>query len=405
MPTPKHDPALTPIDTLSKDWPVIALCAVSALLLLLLAELTLTSTGAAVLIVCGGFATIVLLRKGRKQQQALLQQLQDACNQQQQDQQADDAFSHNFVELCLHAMPIWTKQIESSRHQTEQAIIALSQRFSAIYTQLEEAVAASENTSSATTTHGKSGAFAVMALSQTELTEVINSLKHTQRSRDEMLTQITSLTNYTGELRTMATQVAAIAQQTNLLALNAAIEAARAGEAGRGFAVVADAVRTLSSLSSETGQKMSSTVDIINGAINNVVKVAGEAAESDAQSVGKSEVSIQQVLDRFSDVTRQMSDTTAQLQAESNDIRNEISEVLVALQFQDRVSQIMVHVRSNIDELHHYLETYEQNPQQRNTLDTSTWLKKMEQTYATDEQRQNHYGTTAESKEHEITFF
>jgi methyl-accepting chemotaxis protein len=200
----------------------------------------------------------------------------------------------------------------------------------------------------------------------------------------------------------MATEVAAIAQQTNLLALNAAIEAARAGEAGRGFAVVADAVRTLSSLSSETGQKMSSTVDIINNAITNVVKVASQAADTDAQAVNQSELSIQQVLDRFTSVTGQMSAATAQLQAESNAIRNEISEVLVSLQFQDRVSQIMAHVRNNIDALHQHLL---QDEQQRTELDVDAWLRQMERSYATDEQRQTHHGKAAQSTEHEITFF
>jgi hypothetical protein len=31
-------------------------------------------------------------------------------------------------------VPIWAKQVESSRSQTEQAIVALSNRFSGIYT-------------------------------------------------------------------------------------------------------------------------------------------------------------------------------------------------------------------------------------------------------------------------------
>jgi len=62
----------------------------------------------------------------------------------------------------------------------------------------------------------------------------------------------------------MAAEVANIAGQTNLLALNAAIEAARAGESGRGFAVVAGEVRNLSSLSSNTGKKMSDKVQVIS---------------------------------------------------------------------------------------------------------------------------------------------
>jgi methyl-accepting chemotaxis protein len=226
------------------------------------------------------------------------------------EQARQNVFDSNLEQLFLKAMPIWTTQIESSRSQTEDAIVALSARFSGLYTKLENAIAASEPAADAKKTGGKSEAIQAMSYSQAELTGVINSLKSTQRSRDDMLAQVTSLTGYTDQLRAMATDVAAIAQQTNLLALNAAIEAARAGEFGRGFAVVADAVRTLSSLSSETGQKMSSTVDIINTAITKVVKVAGSAADTDKQAVAESEASIQQVLDRFESVTRHMAEST-----------------------------------------------------------------------------------------------
>jgi methyl-accepting chemotaxis protein len=405
MSNANYDPQPGHTDTFFSFWPVMAVAGSAALFLLLLTAVTMISLLAAVLILCGGVAAIAWMRRAQLRRNALLhsQWAEDAARQRQQDEQ--QRFAGNFVALCLQAMPIWTKQIESSREQTEQAIVALSNRFSAIYTDLEQAVQASQQAAGNVAIDSKGGALSVMAQSQRDLTDVINSLKHTQQSRDDMLTQITGLTDYTGELRTMATEVAAIAQQTNLLALNAAIEAARAGEAGRGFAVVADAVRTLSSLSSETGQKMSSTVDIINNAITNVVKVASQAADTDAEAVNKSEISIQQVLDRFTSVTGQMSAATTQLQTESNAIRNEISEVLVSLQFQDRVSQIMAHVRNNIDALHQHLQQCEQDPTQRAGLNADAWLEQMKKTYATDEQRRNHYGQSTQSKEHEITFF
>ena len=382
-------------------WPVLAVAGLAAIFLLLLTTFSLATLLAVGLILCAGVAAVFWLQRVQQRQLAAQQRhLTTQAEQQQRNQQP--VFADKFITLCLQAMPIWAKQIESSREQTEQAIVALSSRFSAIYNELEQAIAASQQAAGTMATDGKGGALSVIAQSQSELSDVIHSLKHTQQSRDDMLTQITGLTDYTGQLRTMATEVAAIAQQTNLLALNAAIEAARAGEAGRGFAVVADAVRTLSSLSSDTGQKMSSTVDIINNAITNVVNVASQAAETDAQAVNHSELSIQQVLDRFTSVTGQMSAATAQLQAESNAIRDEISQVLVSLQFQDRVSQIMTHVRDNIDALHQYLQ---QDEQQRSELDVEAWLHKMEKTYATDEQRQTHHGKAATTTEHEITFF
>lgn len=309
-------------------------------------------------------------------------------------------------EVFLGAMPIWAKQVESSRQQTETAIVSLATRFTSISSRLQETVHASQQAAGELSGHSAGGAQHALAQSDGELVQVIDSLKATQTSRDQTLTQVRNLTAYTGELRTMAADVAAIAAQTNLLALNAAIEAARAGEAGRGFAVVADAVRSLSSKSSETGQQMSAKVDIINNAITQLVQAASSGADQDSNSVATSESSIQQVLERFKTVTQRLAESAEMLQQESFGIRDEMTEVLVSLQFQDRVSQILAHVRDNIDDLHAHLQQAAQAPEQALAIDARSWLARMEATYATDEQRHSHHGGSgAQQNSQEITFF
>ncbi|WP_440094616.1 methyl-accepting chemotaxis protein [Pseudomonas syringae] len=303
-------------------------------------------------------------------------------------------------------MPIWAKQVESSRQQTETAIVELTDRFTGISERLQETVQASQHAAGELDGQNADGALKVLSQSDSELSQVIDSLKATQASRDQTLSQVRNLTAYTGELRTMAADVAAIAAQTNLLALNAAIEAARAGEAGRGFAVVADAVRSLSSKSSETGQQMSAKVDIINNAITQLVQAASSGADQDSQSVTTSEQSIQNVLERFQTITRHLAESADLLKQESYGIRDEMTEVLVSLQFQDRVSQILSHVRDNIDALHAHLLQASESPDQAVAIDARQWLARMESTYATDEQRRTHRGeSAAQQNSQEITFF
>ncbi|SIS24146.1 methyl-accepting chemotaxis protein [Pseudomonas sp. 7SR1] len=331
----------------------------------------------------------------------------DASRRELQAAQHDaHASSAQLNEVILGAMPIWARQVESSRQQTETAIVSLTSRFTGISSRLEETVHASQLAAGELAGNGSGGAVQVLAQSEGELVQVINSLKATQASRDETLAQVRNLTAYTGELRTMAADVAAIAAQTNLLALNAAIEAARAGEAGRGFAVVADAVRSLSSKSSETGQQMSAKVDIINTAITQLVQAASSGADQDSQSVSISEDSIQRVLERFKSVTGRLAESADLLQQESFGIRDELTEVLVSLQFQDRVSQILSHVRDNIEDLHVHIQQATQSPDQAVPIDARQWLARMETTYATDEQRRNHHGDAgAQQTSQEITFF
>ncbi|WP_460084603.1 methyl-accepting chemotaxis protein [Pseudomonas sp. H2_G03] len=323
----------------------------------------------------------------------------------QAGQQSADARAQ-LDEVLLGAMPIWAKHVESSRQQTEDAIVSLANRFTGISTRLQDTVQASQQAAGELDGQAADGALKVLARSDSELSQVIDSLKAAQSSRDQTLSQVRSLTAYTGELRSMAADVAAIAAQTNLLALNAAIEAARAGEAGRGFAVVADAVRSLSSKSSETGQQMSAKVDIINNAITQLVQAASSSADQDSHSVAASEQSIQQVLERFQNITGRLADSADLLKQESYGIRDEMTDVLVNLQFQDRVSQILSHVRDNMHALHEHLLQASQSPDQPVNVDARQWLARMEATYATDEQRRTHHGdAAAQQTSQDITFF
>ncbi|MBA1428332.1 chemotaxis protein [Pseudomonas orientalis] len=335
-----------------------------------------------------------------------------AMSRAQADQSTVDAARNGVAsraqldEVLLGAMPIWAKQVESSRHQTEEAIVSLANRFTGIAARLQETVQASQQAAGELDGQSADGALEVLARSDSELSQVINSLKATQTSRDQTLAQVRSLTAYTKELRAMAADVAAIAAQTNLLALNAAIEAARAGEAGRGFAVVADAVRSLSNKSSETGQQMSAKVDIINNAITQLVQAASSSADQDSHSVAESENSIQRVLERFQNITGRLADSADLLKQESYGIRDEMTEVLVSLQFQDRVSQILSHVRDNMHALHDHLQQASQAPDQAVGVDARQWLARMEATYATDEQRRLHHGAAAaQQNSQDITFF
>ncbi len=305
-------------------------------------------------------------------------------------------------------VPVWVSQIESSRSQMESEITNLSNRFSGIV----ERLGVSINTVSSTSdSSGKSPLMEMLGESERDLTAVTRSLRDISIEKEKMLEGITALLKFTDRLKQMAADVAGIADQTNMLALNAAIEAARAGEAGRGFAVVADEVRKLSMMSKETGSRITETVETIGKAIFNTVDAAQQAAVKEQTTLTGAEESIQNVLDGFRQSSTDLVESSDRLRHENEAIQIDVTESLVSLQFQDRVSQMLSHVRDNIQSLHDEIAkssaTSDTLPA---PLNTQTLLANLESSYAMEHEWNVHTGkgnkeSAAKTPAAEITFF
>ncbi len=304
--------------------------------------------------------------------------------------------------------PVWGGHIESSREQMESAITSLSERFAGIVDKLDAAVYTS-SLEAQTTDDSEQGLVAVFARSEQALGAVIAAQHAGMGGMTEMLEKVQGLDHFIGELRDMAGDVAKIAQQSNLLALNAAIEAARSGEHGRGFAVVAKEFRMLSAQSGDTGRRIAATVGVISNAILETCNVVRESVAQREARVAAAEASIGRVLTDFRHVTDAMLRATTLLINESAGIKDEVGQALVQLQFQDRVSQIMNHVKDNIVHLPAFLQEHNEQYAQAGELqplDAQALLAELKKTYVMADQHVIHHGGSVEQKSGtDISFF
>lgn len=320
-----------------------------------------------------------------------------------------ERYADGLQALGTDVLPVWSRQIELSRAQMEEAICELTAQFAGIVEKLEAAVGASGV--AAKDLGGGGSTVSVFTTCETRLNEVVASLKAAMHNKRTMLTEVNGLLDFIVELKQMAVDVAGIADQTNLLALNAAIEAARAGEVGRGFAVVADEVRKLSTLSKETGTRISAKVETISKAISGAVRAADQTATNEAQSVTRSEEAIDLVLHDFRHVTESLIESSGVLRAQSAGIKDEISDAMVQLQFQDRVSQVLSHVRDHIASVPKRFEQSYADLRRGGSLtpiDAQILLQELQSTYAMAEERSIHSGVAqhrTQPQEDDITFF
>lgn len=303
---------------------------------------------------------------------------------------ADDA---PLDRLAGAVVPVWSRQTEGARAQTEEAITDLTFRFGSMQRSLQEVLSGFQD-------GGGLDLHTLISESQARLGDIVTTLEETQKIRRDLLAKIEVLSGFTDELYQMSAEVAAIANQTNLLSLNAAIEAAHAREHGKGFAIVADEVRKLSERSGNTGTSIAEGIERMSKGLQETLKAAQAFEDQDAQALQRAQKTIGSVVHAFGGAIEDLSTQQEGMLRTGRDVQGQIAQTLVALQFQDRISQILQSVVRDMEKFTDRLS----HP--HTTADVDRWMQELLATYTTEEQKRLHSGEAAAAQDdNDITFF
>lgn len=315
---------------------------VSILFLVLLPFAPWPSAWQAAAGLAGGLVALLSLAYSLQTERSTRRQLQQALQQVQEQAQA----RQQLASLLQGVVPAWHFHVNQVKVQTEQAVLELTSSFASVLEEFDLA-GISGRVSDASVEASVGGSIGLLALCERELKPVVLSLSSVIDGKDFLLTNLRDLARETGELQDMANEVGRIAAQTNLLALNAAIEAVRAGAAGRGFAVVAAEVRMLSQRSAVTGKQISDRVRQIVSIMSMTMAAAEDTTLQDKQAVTLSGDLVEHVLGHVG----RLGASADRMQSHGITVRREVERQLMALQFQDRVSQMLSGVLDNMGQM------------------------------------------------------
>lgn len=298
--------------------------------------------------------------------------------------------------LCARSAPVWIRQIETARAEADSEITELARVFGDITRKLDKVMRPSRLPGDNRETQDE--VLAALEHNGADLEAIIAALGRMQTSKERIVSDIGV---EAAKLKDNAAEIKQIALHARMVALNATIEAARAGQAGKPFAVIVADMRELAARSAEASELFSRHSHRLHGMVHAAFQEQTAGAGSVA-SIPWARKLAEQMVARFEATTAQLTRSIDAMEHERQDVRDDISRVLVSLQFQDRVSQILAHVSNNLEAMR-----VDIGAGRWASMDDRQWMQRMAETYSTSEEFGNHNAQPhiAVRPGSEVTFF
>lgn len=308
-----------------------------------------------------------------------------------------DATAEAGHEIVKHVLPVWRRNVEAARAQSERSMEDLLTHFSSVSAHLDKATGA----------QGESPLLEANAIDkllgnhQPLLDALLRTTRESVRMKDEMLDGVTSLSDALNELGNLSKQVQTISRATHLLALNASVEATRAGDSSGGFSVVATEVRALAGQSRTAGvgisQRVAQMQERVNALKLSVRRHNTSDDEISLQAGENARAVVSSVLRSVSEVTR----ASRGIRAASRQVQSELEKIFMGLQSQDRLSQMLSAVTDDMGRFNAWIA----GQPDLAAASSHDWLERLESSYTMEEMRSVHHGTAAVERQAKVEFF
>ena len=176
---------------------------------------------------------------------------------------------------------------------------------------------------------------------------------HFAQLKEGLSSDISALSQAVGSINQFSDTLSDLADQTNVLAINASIEAARVGIHGRGFAVIATHVQLLSKNSKEISDKMARTVRDVVASVETSFGRQTQRIQNSESLIFHSEKELRRWADNVAPQLSEVETMMNESRHLAGVVTEELGEVTVSLQFQDRTRQVLDHLIEIMEESSH----------------------------------------------------
>ena len=264
----------------------------------------------------------------------------------------------DMVENVTPALDAAMTHIQEVVNLVEEAVLELIVRFQGI---TDSAIADSRATAEKLSDDSldkteESGGESLLEETYQIVSGLSESVENSSRLGMEVATVVEEVEESTKRISPLLEEIEFIADQTRLLALNAAIEAARAKEHGRGFAVVAEEVAKLANRSGVAAANIKAVVSAVNASTEKGFVSLQDISSIDWSGASKAKDRIEALTSVMSEKNKVLQDGVQVAIASAQKHANEVTEIVMSMQFQDISRQRLEGVMKQLTTLREQLD-------------------------------------------------
>ncbi len=267
---------------------------------------------------------------------------------------AREAEWRNLLAQYLPTLPVLVAQLRETNGQVEKAVVQVCDSFHSMAARARESVTQAMRSLEDTDDSQEQKVARVRALMEAArrtLGDLLDRIIQGSRLSMKAVYKMEDVAKGMKEIVGILGEVEFIADRTKLLALNAAIEAARVGERGRGFAVVAAEITKLAEHSARASETIRGLVRQVSDDMDSAYGELQTLASTDMSDVLLNQEDIDKIMTFLTSTNEEMHRSVLTAARHSEELARDISQAVIALQFQDIVHQRITHVVDALGEM------------------------------------------------------